>query len=201
MESSQPGLVLKPSRQPRRLASPGGRGSWVITACFPRPQVGERPGEATLFCCPPTGAQVMRPSAVKFFSRPHLAWVWRPPPPQPPPPLRRAKWPRRQIPKTAPPGRVAVEALASRPSGVAVGELGARRSQSPAHPLLPAPCTEPPGPAGWARAGACRIPVRGSRGALVLEVCPDQRPFSEPPDLVRRQPLGETPKKVFSHFS
>lgn len=62
-------------------------GFWgVITACFPRPQAGERAGEAALCCCPSTRAQVMRPSSVKFFSQPHSAWVWRRPPPPPPPP-------------------------------------------------------------------------------------------------------------------
>lgn len=40
MASPRQGLVLEPSRQPRSLASHRGRGSWVITAYFPRPQLG-----------------------------------------------------------------------------------------------------------------------------------------------------------------
>lgn len=40
MESPRRGPVLKPSRQPRSLASHRGRGPWAITACSPRPQLG-----------------------------------------------------------------------------------------------------------------------------------------------------------------
>lgn len=69
--------------------------------------------------------------------------------------------------RLAPRGRAEVDALAPRPSGVAVGGLGAPRAGSPAHPLLPTrehrgrpgrlplghtAQPEPPGPGRWEHA-------------------------------------------------
>lgn len=119
MESPWPGLVLKPSRQPRSLASHGGRGSWVITACFPRPQLGrdrvKRLPSAFFHGSTNHEAELRQvlsppPCGLGMAARPGVSGR----------PLQPARWGDARFQSLAPRGRVEVSAPAARPSGVAV---------------------------------------------------------------------------------
>ena len=90
-ESLRPGPVLKPSRQPRNLASHRGRGSWVITPNFPRPQLG-RDRVKRLPFAPTTGALILRPNSAKFFPPPPCGLGMAARPGGAGPPLRWAWW-------------------------------------------------------------------------------------------------------------
>lgn len=70
MESPRPGPVLKPSRQPRSLASHRGRGSWAITACSPRPQLGRDRVKQTTPLCSSHGGRRSRGRVLPTFPTP-----------------------------------------------------------------------------------------------------------------------------------
>lgn len=140
MESSRPGLVLKPSRQPCSLASHGGRGSWVITSCFPRSQLGrdwvKRLALLSFHGGADLEAELCQGSLLSPFRPGYGGEAQRSAPA-----LRRARWGRRQIPKTGASGEGGGRSTdcASLWRG---SELEAPRSESRVHP----PCRPSPHP-------------------------------------------------------
>lgn len=133
MESSRPGLVLKPSRHPRSLTSQssGFLGNYRL---FPDTPVGMRSGETALLCSS-TGTQTLRPRFAKFFPLPHAAWVWR----------RGPAWRDTHFDgrgggdarfQRLAPGRVEAAAPAARPSKRG-SQLKAPRAGTPVHPPSP----------------------------------------------------------------
>lgn len=143
MESPRQGLVLKPSRQPRSLASHRGRGSWVITAYFPRPQLGRDRVKRFSSALFPLGRRSCGRALRSSF----------PSPIRPgdggeaqrggnPSPTWTGEVGKRPDSKDGPRGRVEVAAPAARLSRLAVRR---RRSERPAQP--------PPSPAASTRRG------------------------------------------------
>lgn len=102
--------------------------------------------------------------------------------------------------RLAPQGRVRVQAPAARPElwpgrqlagGSEVREAGAPAAPHPERQGRPRPGSFPLGPSSPSAPGTARWEHVGPSGAQSVEIsgrsCPNQRPFSERPDLARRQ--------------
>lgn len=186
--------------QPRLSRRAGFLGNYRV---FPETPVRERPGETTPLCRPPPGAQILRPSSAKFLPTPirpgHGVEARHGGTPTStgevgatsgPKGWRRGggrrsqHWPRSRGRRARCPRHLPRTPRPSRGSGCGKHSL-----------LPPVAITNPPGtrPRG-ARGDRDEPSTWKSLSALALKISLLQPPFSERPDLARRQPLWGTPK-------